>query len=678
MTPDNHGWDDDEETIINFAPMARPQPSPAGDPAPPSVSGSTGPGASTDPHGPQNGSESGTEVDPPLPGWQTPPPSDYYRVPQSPYKAADSGASGASHPALGGQDPYLSMADVQQPFPFASDIGPAPTVPPLPSMPPLPEPATVSASAVTQPPAVPLPEIGPIPSAASVDDLPGFGPPVQKTIPQQAVVHHTTSDPPTAAPQMGAAPISEQAATVYPLQTNTTPEPAAAPPQEKLLWWQTPAFPRTRPAAPPEPPPIDLAPIDPPNLSLDSPPPPQPFEAPRENPPVIAEDPIVDEHDSVRDTSSDIPSAPGWGAVSVSPPDEVLETNTSAAPSAAPSAKGDQHLQEDKKPPMDWLEQYTPPDTAIFQPEPVNDYVNPVSDAAPAMPDAAAAGPVLAPFESPADLPTPVVDAAAPHAVPEAPGEPVAPEPPSEIPIATGRRYRGPRSQAPAQSAIDPPTIMDVPIALRQELEIMHPEATTAPAPTEHEPAAEPEGFFAPGPVEPVVSDQPQEISPVKPMSLEQPIPEASAAVDELGTGTDIDASAGLEAEPVGDNTETYTSERPAPAVAELAWLAVIASPSAHENQIFRLDATRMEMGRAFDAPIFIDDKTVSSRHAAVRYERVNDVLEFVLYDLASTNGSLVNGALIHTIVLRDNDRIKLGETELVFKKVGDPLPPAQ
>jgi pSer/pThr/pTyr-binding forkhead associated (FHA) protein len=51
----------------------------------------------------------------------------------------------------------------------------------------------------------------------------------------------------------------------------------------------------------------------------------------------------------------------------------------------------------------------------------------------------------------------------------------------------------------------------------------------------------------------------------------------------------------------------------------------------------------------------------------------VSERFEFVLYDLASTNGSYVNGALVHMAVLRDNDRIRIGETELVFKKVEDP-----
>jgi hypothetical protein len=120
------------------------------------------------------------------------------------------------------------------------------------------------------------------------------------------------------------------------------------------------------------------------------------------------------------------------------------------------------------------------------------------------------------------------------------------------------------------------------------------------------------------------------------------------------------------------ERTNVHLPARPTEAVADIAWLVIISSPTAHLHQMYRLDAVRMEIGRAFDTPIFVDDKTVSSRHAAIRYERVNDRFEFVLYDLASTNGTFLNGAPVHMEVLKDEDRIRVGETDLAFKKVGD------
>jgi pSer/pThr/pTyr-binding forkhead associated (FHA) protein len=93
-------------------------------------------------------------------------------------------------------------------------------------------------------------------------------------------------------------------------------------------------------------------------------------------------------------------------------------------------------------------------------------------------------------------------------------------------------------------------------------------------------------------------------------------------------------------------------------------------TPSVRLHQFFRLDSARMEIGRSYDTPIFLDDRTVSMRHAAIRYERVKEKDEFVLYDLASTNGTYLNDVSIHLAVLKDNDRIRVGETEMAFKKV--------
>lgn len=108
--------------------------------------------------------------------------------------------------------------------------------------------------------------------------------------------------------------------------------------------------------------------------------------------------------------------------------------------------------------------------------------------------------------------------------------------------------------------------------------------------------------------------------------------------------------------------------------VPDFAILVITRTPSPRLHQFFRLDDPRMEIGRSFDTPIFLDDKTASLRHASIRYQEVEGKLEFVLRDLDSTNGTLINGIAIHSpTVLYDDDRILIGETELVFKKIGEP-----
>ena len=63
-------------------------------------------------------------------------------------------------------------------------------------------------------------------------------------------------------------------------------------------------------------------------------------------------------------------------------------------------------------------------------------------------------------------------------------------------------------------------------------------------------------------------------------------------------------------------------------------------------------------------ADLVIDDDTVSREHARVRYENGR----FVIYDLASTSGTYVNGNLIQRQMLYDADRISVGSAQLIFK----------
>jgi hypothetical protein len=78
---------------------------------------------------------------------------------------------------------------------------------------------------------------------------------------------------------------------------------------------------------------------------------------------------------------------------------------------------------------------------------------------------------------------------------------------------------------------------------------------------------------------------------------------------------------------------------------------------STNKQNILGRDATRADM--------VVDDDTVSREHARVRYENG----QFVLYDLASTSGTFINGNRIQRQMLYDNDRVSLGRMEFVFKR---------
>jgi pSer/pThr/pTyr-binding forkhead associated (FHA) protein len=100
-----------------------------------------------------------------------------------------------------------------------------------------------------------------------------------------------------------------------------------------------------------------------------------------------------------------------------------------------------------------------------------------------------------------------------------------------------------------------------------------------------------------------------------------------------------------------------------------LAWLIVTSGPWA--GRLFRLDPKGTMIGRDDRNEIILDDDAVSSMHAKVRAEGEQDGRpSFVVQDLASTNGTFVNGENIVKVGLNDGDRILIGETNLVFKQV--------
>jgi pSer/pThr/pTyr-binding forkhead associated (FHA) protein len=69
-------------------------------------------------------------------------------------------------------------------------------------------------------------------------------------------------------------------------------------------------------------------------------------------------------------------------------------------------------------------------------------------------------------------------------------------------------------------------------------------------------------------------------------------------------------------------------------------------------------------IGRLPECDVVVDDAGVSRQHARIRRTEGG----FVLTDLGSTNGTMVNGEPIQEHVLEHGDRITIGETELEFR----------
>jgi len=77
----------------------------------------------------------------------------------------------------------------------------------------------------------------------------------------------------------------------------------------------------------------------------------------------------------------------------------------------------------------------------------------------------------------------------------------------------------------------------------------------------------------------------------------------------------------------------------------------------------FLLDAERTVAGRSPDADIFLDDVTVSRKHA----EFVRELGDFVVRDVGSLNGTYVNRTRIDSAVLRPGDEVQIGKYRLTF-----------
>ncbi|WP_020498004.1 glycogen accumulation regulator GarA [Sciscionella marina] len=111
------------------------------------------------------------------------------------------------------------------------------------------------------------------------------------------------------------------------------------------------------------------------------------------------------------------------------------------------------------------------------------------------------------------------------------------------------------------------------------------------------------------------------------------------------GAGQESEASvAGVDALPAGS-----------------ALLVVKRGPNAGSR--FLLDQDSTSSGRHPDSDIFLDDVTVSRRHAEFRRESG----DFVVIDVGSLNGTYVNREPVDQAVLANGDEVQIGKFRLVF-----------
>jgi pSer/pThr/pTyr-binding forkhead associated (FHA) protein len=107
------------------------------------------------------------------------------------------------------------------------------------------------------------------------------------------------------------------------------------------------------------------------------------------------------------------------------------------------------------------------------------------------------------------------------------------------------------------------------------------------------------------------------------------------------------------------DTGISASRERPPPGS---ALLVVKRGPNAGSQ--IALDKAINSAGRHPDSDIFLDDVTVSRRHAEFQVKQNNDVQ---VVDVGSLNGTYVNREPVDSATLANGDEVQLGKFRLVF-----------
>jgi hypothetical protein len=123
---------------------------------------------------------------------------------------------------------------------------------------------------------------------------------------------------------------------------------------------------------------------------------------------------------------------------------------------------------------------------------------------------------------------------------------------------------------------------------------------------------------------------------------------------DETGSDTTMAFTPEESDEEAGVSLEEVAGERPA---------LVVRSGGGRTGETFHPEGETTTIGRSPDCGIFLDDVTVSRRHA-VLIERDGS---FFIEDQGSLNGTFLNRRRIESAQLRDGDELQIGKYRLTF-----------
>ena len=92
--------------------------------------------------------------------------------------------------------------------------------------------------------------------------------------------------------------------------------------------------------------------------------------------------------------------------------------------------------------------------------------------------------------------------------------------------------------------------------------------------------------------------------------------------------------------------------------------LAIVKGPQM--GSIFELTEGRITLGRDPSNSVFLNDMTVSRRHARIDLATISSGYA-TIEDLGSLNGTWVDGAIVNRAMLKDGSTIQIGTFRMVF-----------
>jgi pSer/pThr/pTyr-binding forkhead associated (FHA) protein len=111
------------------------------------------------------------------------------------------------------------------------------------------------------------------------------------------------------------------------------------------------------------------------------------------------------------------------------------------------------------------------------------------------------------------------------------------------------------------------------------------------------------------------------------------------------------------------NTTRIRPSSSPSEQIPSRYQASVVVLKGHAQGMEYLIDRTSAVIGREKHAQIYLKDPLISREHAVITFQGG----AFVLKDLGSTNGTVMNGISIKQVDLRHGDTFRVGDTVLQF-----------